>query len=337
MKSIKLLALLTIAFIFAACGDKKITVKGADGTEYKSYQECCAAQDFQAAHHFLIEMQNSISEKHGDEKYEAKRELQKAKEEVFKQEALFLMSLGDEAANKRIIYLLKEEGDDDNRIDMLIDLAIDADDEDFVKQLSNQYNRGYREEFKKICEYLTSKDSHDNNDYLKSLLIRTGNERLYFDFAVKNNDVEFINQYASNHLSLSEKEVINYLSSLNQKNISENIIALLTKSEKWISKKPKFGVNRLGNNDERDDFIKNCDRFIQEVEEYNNNCREILNLAIMNKNQYLAQRVVSKAKGNISHEQHDSDYCNILVQADNRDISSIKATLQEAIRSGAFK
>lgn len=40
----------------------KITVTGGDGKVYESYQECCAANDYEAAHLFLAKLQNSESE-----------------------------------------------------------------------------------------------------------------------------------------------------------------------------------------------------------------------------------------------------------------------------------
>ena len=146
-------------FLLSACS-KKITVKGADGTEYESYQECCAAQDFQAAHQYLAKLENSG----GDGYYDAK-------EYVFKQEALYLMSNGDEADKKRLIFLLKEESGDEKYNDringhvaMLIDLSIDNDDEAFVKVLAgmlpnvafdelwNRYERDKAEEERKKRE-----------------------------------------------------------------------------------------------------------------------------------------------------------------------------------------
>lgn len=42
-----------------------ITVKSFDGkTKYKSYQECCASNDYEAAHKYLTEMENIDEEKH---------------------------------------------------------------------------------------------------------------------------------------------------------------------------------------------------------------------------------------------------------------------------------
>ena len=129
-----------------SCKDK-ITVTGSDGKVYESYQECCAANDYEAAHLFLAKIQNSESEAYS---------YSEAKEYIFKNEALFLMSHGDETAKNRIIYLLKEEGNDDDHTSMLIDLAIENDDDAFVKKLANQYSESASEEsLQKLMSYLS--------------------------------------------------------------------------------------------------------------------------------------------------------------------------------------
>ena len=167
MKRIKFLSFCCIAvFLLTACGNK-ITVKGEDGTEYESYQECCAAQDFQAAHQFLTKMESGMGKD-----YDKNKEYEVAREYVFKQEALYLMSIGDETAQKRILYLLKEEGaGNDAHIGMLIDLAIDNDEENFVKALMNQFKDGYKGEYlTKIVDYLATKPSEENNALIDRII-----------------------------------------------------------------------------------------------------------------------------------------------------------------------
>lgn len=136
-------------------GADGIKVKGADGTEYESYQECCAANDYDAAHLFLTKMKNNISKIYESED---ERAYEEAKEYVFKKEALFLMSQGDDAAKKRIIYLLKEEGGNDAHVSMLIDLAMENDDADFVNTLIKQYTREIEDEdIQKLFNFFVEK------------------------------------------------------------------------------------------------------------------------------------------------------------------------------------
>lgn len=332
---------LTVCFLFA-CGEKiitmkgaDITVKGADGSEYESYQECCAAQDFQAAHQFLAKMKNAISKKDDESKYDAERELESATEEVFKHEALFLMSQGDDAAKKRIVYLLKEEGYNREHIDMLIDLAIENDDEAFVKTLANQYNKEVdKERMEKIAEYLSSKSNVESKEYLKQLFKRLDMTDLLIDLAIRDNDIEFINEYLLPQLSLSQTSLLLYLAEKKEKKYSEMILGLLSEYENEIPVRPALekGISYVTFEYETKPL---CDAYIRRVKDYNDNCRSILNIATKAKNQYLAQRTVSKTKQSI--EYYENQYHSFNIDLSDEDIKSINASYNEAVRSGAFK
>ena len=90
-KNIVLLAMIGFGLAtLCSCGSK--SVKGADGTEYSSYQEACRHQDFVAAYDW-IEKNNGTDD---DKDY------------VFNAEMLYLTSLGTDEASNRIIYLLAE-------------------------------------------------------------------------------------------------------------------------------------------------------------------------------------------------------------------------------------
>ena len=216
---IKLAVCCLSLFAFVACGEK-ITVVGADGKEYESYQECCAAEDFEAAHLYLAKMENAARRSDGMEKA-----LAVAKEEVFKQEALFLMSQDDEIAKKRILYLLKEEEENDNHISMLIDLAIENDDDEFVKTLANLYgNEADDRKLIKVYGYLFSKDKN-NKTFLNNLIKkhRTNNQvSMLIDLAIENDDDEFVKTLAKLYRDgVGDQElekVYDYLYSKDKKN-----------------------------------------------------------------------------------------------------------------------
>ena len=90
-KNIVLLAMIGFGLAtLCSCGSK--SVKGADGTEYSSYQEACRHQDFVAAYDW-IEKNNGTDD---DKDY------------VSNAEMLYLTSLGTDEASNRIIYLLAE-------------------------------------------------------------------------------------------------------------------------------------------------------------------------------------------------------------------------------------
>lgn len=320
-------------------GDESgITVKGNDGTEYESYQECCAAQDYAAAHQYLAKLKNSEGKE---------MEYMEAKEYVFKNEALFLMSQEDETAKKRIIYLLKEEGGNNAHVSMLIDLAIENDDETFVKLLANQYTRGVSEEsLKMLMEYLLDKPTEGNKVFVEKLFNRIGAHSILFEMALEKGDMQYIRENASKNLDLSNTKLMNSLARIKDKQISEMILGLLDQKEKEIPSRPSLGITK---SDYRGRINVSYDNYISSVKDYNNACLSILNNAITSKNQYLAQRVISKAKTNIVY-QDLGDWCQVVeksedhsteeafkVTLDNTEKLSIKATYQNAVRSGAFR
>ena len=290
--------------LLTACGNK-ITVKGEDGTEYESYQECCAAQDFQAAHQFIAKMQN-------DEDYISN--YNSAKEYVFKQEALYLMSQGDETAKKRIVYLLKEEGDNIKHVEMLMDLAIENDDEAFVKTLVNQFQKGYNGKgITSMIDYLSKKNTEEAKDYIR--------------------------KYATDHFSLGNTVLVDFFVATNEKEDADFVMGKIIEKENSIKKRPKLGKTTTNDSE----FDDTCKDYSSSVKQYNGLCQKILGMTIKNKNLYLAQRVVSKFKTNIFWEQSSSFYkrpsfyyvYNVTVDTD--DVNAAKKTLNDAIRGGAFK
>ena len=172
-KNLVLFAIIGVAMItISGCGKDPITVVGANGTEYETYQDCCAAHDFEAAHSFLAKMESRI------DSYKERLRYNTAKEYVFKQESLYLMSIGGEAAQKRISYLLKEaeegeegeKGGNDRQIEMLIDLAIENEDDEFVKVLANKLKQPSDNCIVNVVTYLTREKDGGNNDYIISLI-----------------------------------------------------------------------------------------------------------------------------------------------------------------------
>lgn len=329
MKKTLLLAIIVIS-IATLCSCGNITVKGADGTEYESYQECCAANDYEAAHKYLAKMQ--------DDAWYGVGERKSAKEYVFKNEALYLMSVGDENAKKRIVYLLKEEGNNNNHVSMLIDLAIENDDELFVKTLANQYSKGVsQEDLKKLEDYLLQK-ADSNYEYILSLFKKMGYYELQLETALQCKDYEFIKEHVADSLSFKRENLLNLLSGIKDNGISEQIVGLLTPLENNIPLRP-----RLGNFD----YNKEMDLYYnyqKAVKYYNEHCSTLLNFAIKNGNQFLAERIMKKFKSNIvynlvkdGYNRNGAYFQTYNSKIDNSEINSAKAAYLEAVRSGAFK
>lgn len=89
-KGIRFFVCCIAVFAVTSCGNK--TVKGADGTEYVSYQDACRNNDFVAAYR-IIELNDGKEE---DKDY------------VFNAEMLYLVSLNTKEASNRVLYLLAE-------------------------------------------------------------------------------------------------------------------------------------------------------------------------------------------------------------------------------------
>lgn len=297
-------------------GDSKI--RDEKGKKYENYQECCAANDYEAAHQFLARLLNSE---------EGKRQYEEAKEYVFKNEALYLMSQDNETAKKRIIYLLKEEGGNNDHVSMLIDLAIENDDESFVKKLANQYSRNVKDEsLVKLSDYLFSKTSQENVDYVITLLRKVRKEKLLLDDAI-----------------------IGTLAKMNNKEISDILLSSLASLENDIPDRPDIGLVKAEESDFKYEDCGSHGPYIIKTKKYNNKCRTILNIAVASKNQYLAKESLSKMRPSISYKNlgdwevvvvksHFTSSSNAYrITINNEDINNAKAVYQQAVRSGAFK
>ena len=289
----------------------------------------CEQNDYEKAHNLLLQLKET-----GEYyKYE------ETKEYVFKHEALFLMSQEDEAAKKRLVYLLKEEGNNNKHVSMLIDLAIENDDEAFVKTLANQYSKGANQEnLRKLKDYLLEK-ADSNYDFILSLFKKMGYYELQFETALQCKDYEFIKKHVADSLSFEKENLLNLLSGIKDKGISEQIVGLLTPLENNIPLRPKLGKFY----DYRwavDDYYD----YQKAVKNYNEHCSILLNFAIKNGNQFLAERIMKKFKPNImywkvksGYRKDDGVYFEIYnSKIDNSEINSAKAAYQEAVRSGAF-
>lgn len=165
--------------------------------------------------------------------------------------------------------------------------------------------------------------------------------------AVNNKDEAFIQKYISSNLSIDRIDLLKYLASANDRKSSEMIIGLLTKEENKLPNRPALGMVKSNYYGELDDSYKIYDK---SVKDYNVVCRSILDIAITSKNQYLAQRVISKPKQALSIQDlgdwcrvvekeydHSSVYEAFKVSLDNSDCNAIKVSYQEAVRSGSFR
>lgn len=292
-----------IALYINYLDNKHTTIVGQNGTRYESYREPCDDNDFQAAHEFIMLMEK---EKDGSWTHKwNQHDIEKAKEYVFRKEALFLMSQNDETAKKRIIYLLKEEGSSNDHVSMLIDLAIENEDEAFVKTLANQYESPVScEKFKKTIGYLLSQGDNKNKAYTINLITKY------------NVDVDCL---------------MDYLAQVNDIQLSDFVLGRLSKI-KIDAEKPTTGRNIDSGTP------PTGSSYIRQVKEYNQLCLKILEVGIRCKNHYLAQKAIEKIKPNyiIYNDHWEGKRFVFYVREDSGDIKEGRKTLNEAVKSGAF-
>lgn len=93
---------------------KEISVTGADGTVYNSYQTACSKGDFDAARDYIGKMKErlvsieSVGSEAKDNKSSYSKLVQEAEDYVFNEEIQLLASLNEEQANNRIIMIINQ-------------------------------------------------------------------------------------------------------------------------------------------------------------------------------------------------------------------------------------
>lgn len=117
MKKLEILTLLGIIMGIWACtpnvSTKDISVTGADGTVYNSYQTACSKGDFDAARDYVGKMKNKLVElKTADWRDDLLEDYVKSVDEaeayVENEELQYLASLNDEQANNRVILMINQ-------------------------------------------------------------------------------------------------------------------------------------------------------------------------------------------------------------------------------------
>ena len=91
-------------------GAKEISVKGADGKEYTSYQSACSNGDFDAARTYIGKMKEQrtvIDDYYARERLD--KAISEAEDYIFNEEIQYLASLNEEQANNRLVLILNQQ------------------------------------------------------------------------------------------------------------------------------------------------------------------------------------------------------------------------------------
>ena len=125
-----------------------------------------------------------------------------------------------------------------------------------------------------------------------------------------------------------------YLTSQNTEEASNRILYLLAESE--IPGTPTTAGGQY--NSDRD--YENAKKYIEGIARFNNRCNSVLDMAIAQKNEKLANGVVKLMKQNVDVEKESTGLRTLSVSSkgvNNTDIDLAKKKLDDAIKSGAFK
>ena len=229
-KNLALLAIIGVAMItLSGCGKDPITVVGADGTEYESVKACCAANDYEAAHELLSKIKkeyDSTTDGMFDQNCEYRENLYdlycEGKSYLFTQESHYLISVGDDAAQKRLFYLLDEKYSDlveflhgthfsgvvddismwNDDVRSFMDLALAEDNEDLVIALIGKikfkdpppmigfYSNGGNYHGREILEY-----NQSCSKVLDAAIVKGNQSLAKRVLSLYKENIDFINNY----------------------------------------------------------------------------------------------------------------------------------------------
>lgn len=174
---------------FTACGGSasydNSKVSGSEkSSEYSTYKEAIAANDFEAVHKILSMAETEIAKTRGSwnaykdfaEKFgfEANEyELKKVKLEVLKSELTFLVSQKNEELNDRVVFLinenselLKKKNKFDEYCNHVATLAANQENEELVKKIAEQFQSpSLFFENSAVAKYGKGKDFYEEMKY----------------------------------------------------------------------------------------------------------------------------------------------------------------------------
>ena len=184
MKTIIKMAVCSLGLIaFVACGPnvslKDLSVTGADGTVYNSYQTACSKGDFDAARDYIGKMKEQFivvkAEGDWDEKRAFEEAIQEAEAYVENEELQYLASMNDEQANNRIILILNQRPVDG--LEAAENACLGKDIDDFwLEREDGDHLPKELMSFKKYITWCSSHNSKCNN--ILSVAIACGNQNL---------------------------------------------------------------------------------------------------------------------------------------------------------------
>lgn len=243
MEKARFLALICLVMLIFAygCGSPssnskaekiKVTIEGADGNVFESYEEACHAQDFEAAHKYITALKKA-----GSSDYKEAREF------VFNQEALYLIAMNDEASTKRLFFLLQEDANEvdnsvrDTRCNTIVELAIKQNNQALVEQTIGMYNGKIDVPvLRKIYKYIYKEGRNQDKKSVMDLLFKNDGIIIMVDDAISTQDEELLMQIISKCNSRNidaSKKIIKYFTVKKDKKQIARLNAILRKNMQW--------------------------------------------------------------------------------------------------------
>lgn len=253
-KVLYLFCITCITMIITACGSSSNDgTQDGDKSEFSTYKEALAANDFDAVYKILSQAETEIAKCNSSSDREdfAERfgfnangyELNKVKLEVLKSELTFLVSQNNEELNDRIIFLinennelLSEKGKHDEYCNHVATLAANQGNEELVKKIVEQFN----DPFLILDNSAVSKFGKDKDFYvdMRYELLKQGVEvsrpqlgmvksdsygKLDKEYEQYNNAIKTYNRHCINAiedaLDAGDKDLANKINRLVKKNI----------------------------------------------------------------------------------------------------------------------
>lgn len=331
-----IVSIITMVVMVACGGNTKITVKGANGTEYESYQECCEVQDFGAAHQYLAKMKHEIdvyTEKHSEklndwdsEEYQKLRAMEEAYDEACKyvlhREALFLIADGSKDAVNRLFFLIEEDGGDHISASTYIDLAFTQNNTYLATKMLASDNSLSTE--KNVQKAIAS-----NMDEIVDIML--GNAPSLIEVPV-----------CAQYYRTRDESLYNKYMQIHQQAIKDQLNIELNR----LISKGDFSFISKGIHHDRYKVEKEVDASISKISDFNSECVTLIQKAIKYKSKDIANSALKQMKPNIEnfvgrdypkvdgvHLGYNTSYIRYV----ENDINDAKKIIQEAERSGAFK
>ncbi|GEM_PF-3746754 len=215
--------------------EHRTVVRGESGQKFKTYQECCYAYDFNAAHVYLAKVQqvseNGFIKKYSNTNY--RKIYTEGKAFVLRQEFAYLLSSGENGAKQRLLYLIKEEEADDEMIGDLVEIAIDCDDVPFAMTLLGKQSKYDYSLVLKATEHLAKGNNDSDLLYFIKTIPLSGNPPTVGHRNSISSD-EYDYMASTDCINKSCDIALDYAINRGNRNLADSVLELYKSDVHWL-------------------------------------------------------------------------------------------------------